>query len=198
MVFFDCTGHGVPGAFMTLITVSVLESIVAASPFALPPAQMLEQIHRGVTAKLGITAESPGKDGLDCAVIKLEASEGQLEFAGASLDLIVVNDEGTVERIRGSRHSLGYQIYEEARHFESHVRPLANHSFVLMTDGLATQVGATSKRVLGTRRIIEALEAVGDPKPAKLARSLGLLLKNWQGAEDRRDDVSIFAFRPQD
>ena len=196
MVFFDCTGHGVPGAFMTLITVSVLDSIVAASPFALPPAQMLEQIHRGVTSRLGITAQSPGKDGLDCAVIKLEISEGQLEFAGASLDLMVVGADGTVERIRGSRHSLGYQVYPEARTFESHVRPIADHSFVLMTDGLATQVGAETKRVLGTRRIIETLEQVEGAEPAKLARRLGLLLKNWQGSEERRDDVSIFAFKP--
>ncbi len=80
LVFFDCTGHGVPGAFMTLITTSVLEKISAASPLALPAAQMLEQIHRGIVAQLGITQDKVGKDGLDCAVIKLTASEGQLEF----------------------------------------------------------------------------------------------------------------------
>ena len=196
LVFFDCTGHGVPGAFMTLVTSSVLEKISAASPFALPAAQMLEQIHRGVADRLGVRQGEAGKDGLDCAVIKLDISEGQLEFAGASLDLFVANRSGEVTRLRGTRHSLGYEIFETARQFESHRVALAGNSFVLVTDGLATQIGEASKRVLGTRRIIEALEQADDHRPAKLVRLLGLLLKRWQGAEERRDDVTILAFRP--
>ena len=56
LVFFDCTGHGVPGAFMTLITTSVLEKITAASPMAISAPQMLELIHKGVCERLGITA----------------------------------------------------------------------------------------------------------------------------------------------
>ncbi|MGC6518221.1 MAG: SpoIIE family protein phosphatase [Candidatus Puniceispirillaceae bacterium] len=196
MVFFDCTGHGVPGALMTLVTVSVIEKIVAASPFALPAPQMLEQIHQGVCAQLGITKDKSGKDGLDCAVIKLDNSEGQLEFAGASLDLMVVADDGTVTRLRGSRHTIGYRLYDEPRQFDSHNCQLSGHSFVLITDGLATQIGEQTKRVLGTRRIIEALQSAGDNSPAKLTRALGLCLKRWQGSEERRDDVTILAFRP--
>ena len=195
LVFFDCTGHGVPGAFMTLITSSVLEKISAASPFALPAPQMLEQIHRGVTERLGVRQGQSGKDGLDCAVIKLDISEGQLEFAGASLDLFVAHKSGEVTRLRGTRHSLGYEIFDTARQFESHRVPLAGNSFILVTDGLATQIGEASKRVLGTRRITEALQEAGDHKPAKLVRALGLLLKRWQGSEERRDDVTILAFR---
>ena len=196
LVFFDCTGHGVPGAFMTLITTSVLEKISAASPFALGAPQMLEQIHQGVCEQLGITLGAAGKDGLDCAVIKMDLSEGALEFAGASLDLFVIDKEGDIRRLRSARHSLGYQIGEEAREFEAHHVPLSGNSFVLLTDGLATQVGEASKRVLGTRRIIEALEAAGSQKPAKLVRALGMALKRWQGTEERRDDVTILAFKP--
>lgn len=196
LVFFDCTGHGVPGAFMTLITSSVLEKISAASPFALGAPQMLEQIHQGVCDQLGISLESPGKDGLDCAVIKMDISEGQLEFSGASVDLFVIDKTSAVTRLRGARHCLGYQIFAEARAFDAHRVALAGNSFVLVTDGLATQIGQTSKRVLGTRRIIEALEAAGDQKPSKLLRALGMLLKRWQGAEERRDDVTMLAFRP--
>lgn len=196
LVFFDCTGHGVPGALMTVITVSVLEKIAAASPVALSPAQMLEQMHQGVCAKLGIKKDEQGKDGLDCAVIKLVPSEGQLEFAGASIDLFVVQDDGAVTRLRGARHSLGYRHYETPRSFEKHSCQLRGHSFVLMTDGLTTQIGAQTKRVLGTRRVMEALETAKTPQPAQLLRSLGLALKRWQGSEERRDDVTLLAFRP--
>ena len=193
-VFFDCTGHGVPGAFMTLITVSVLETIIAASPVPLPAAQMLEQVHRGVVRKLGITADKDGKDGLDCAVVKFNPSEGMVEFAGASLDLFHITPQMKVTRIRGDKGSLGYRAYAEARHFTTHQLPIDGSSFVLSTDGLPTQIGADTKRVLGTRRLIEAMEAADNPKPATLVRSLGRLLKQWQGSEERRDDVTVIAF----
>ena len=196
LVFFDCTGHGVPGAFMTLITTSVLEKISAASPLALPAAQMLEQIHRGIVAQLGITQDKVGKDGLDCAVIKLTASEGQLEFAGASLDLFVSNEAGHVTRLRGDRYTLGYQLFSQARDFTNHNVPLAGNSFTLITDGMPTQIGEETKRVLGTRRMVEAMESAGANKPAKIVRSLAFLLKKWQGAQERRDDVTILSFRP--
>ena len=198
LVFFDCTGHGVPGAFMTLITTSILEKITAASPMAISAPQMLELIHKGVCERLGITADKTGKDGLDCAVIKMVLSEGMLEFAGASLDLIMVNDGGEVKRLRGARHSLGYQQSETVREYPKHICPLAGNSFVLMTDGLVTQVGEESKRVLGTRRVLEALEQNQDNVPTRLLRALGLLLKRWQGSQERRDDVTILAFRPYD
>ena len=121
-----------------------------------------------------------------------------LEFSGASLDLIMVNDGGDVTRLRGARHSLGYQQWAEPRDYPKHQSPLAGNSFVLMTDGLVTQVGEDSKRVLGTRRVLEALEQNQDNVPTRLLRALGLLLKRWQGAQERRDDVTILAFRPYD
>ena len=198
LVFFDCTGHGVPGAFMTLITASVLETIIAASPVPLPAAQMLEQIHRGVIRKLGITADKDGKDGLDCAVVKFNPSEGMVEFAGASIDLFHVTSHMKVTRIRGDRASLGYRAYQEARDFTTHQLAIDGSCFVLMTDGLPTQIGAETKRVLGTRRIIEAMETANNHKPATMVRSLGLLLKQWQGTEERRDDVSLIAFNLMD
>ena len=198
LVFFDCTGHGVPGAFMTLITVSVLETIIAASPVPLPAAQMLEQIHRGVIRKLGITPDKDGKDGLDCGVVKFNPSEGMVEFAGASIDLFHITSQMQVTRIRGDRTSLGYRAYDEAREFTTHQMPIDGSAFVLMTDGMPTQIGADTKRVLGTRRIMEAMEAAGKHKPASLVRSLGRLLKQWQGGEERRDDVSVIAFNLMD
>ena len=198
LVFFDCTGHGVPGAFMTLITVSVLETIIAASPVPLPAAQMLEQIHRGVIRKLGITPDKEGKDGLDCGVVKFNPSEGMVEFAGASIDLFHITSQMQVTRIRGDRTSLGYRAYAEAREFTTHQMPIDGSAFVLMTDGMPTQIGADTKRVLGTRRIMEAMEPADKNKPASLVRGLGRLLKQWQGSEERRDDVSVIAFNLMD
>ena len=75
---------------------------------------------------------------------------------------------------------------------------IGDNGFLMSTDGLITQVGEATRRVLGTRRFEEALVAAGTNDPAKLVRAAGRVLKGWQGREDRRDDVSVIAFKPND
>ena len=68
----------------------------------------------------------------------------------------------------------------------------------MTTDGMLTQIGEETRRVMGTRRFQEGLAAAGSADPAKLIRAAGRILKAWQGREERRDDVSVIAFRPSD
>lgn len=198
LVFFDCTGHGVPGAFMTLIVTSVLDQIAVSVPAPPPAARMLQLVHDGVCRQLGITAATPGHDGLDCAVVRLSRSEDALEFAGASIDLFAVSPAGQVARHRGTRLTLGYRRQDKPLKLTGHTIQIGDNGFLMSTDGLITQVGEATRRVLGTRRFEEALAEVGTNDPAKLVRAAGRVLKGWQGREDRRDDVSVIAFRPND
>jgi len=198
LVFFDCTGHGVPGAFMTLIVTSVIERIALSAPTALPADKLLRRIHIGVCDALGVTDDKSGKDGLDCAVIKLNRFEDSLEFSGASIDLYAVSETGDVTRHRGSRASLGYDRKAQGLTGEKIKISIGANSFVLSTDGMLTQVGAETRRVMGNRRFAQALEEAKTNDPAKLVRALARALKQWQGAEERRDDVSLLAFKPSD
>ena len=198
LVFFDCTGHGVPGAFMTLIVTSVLDQIAVSVPAPPPAARMLQLVHDGVCRQLGITADSPGHDGLDCGVVRLNRSEDSLEFAGASIDLFAVAASGEVTRHRGARLTLGYRLAAKPLELTAMTMQIGDDGFLMSTDGLVTQVGETTRRVLGTRRFEEALAAAGTNDPAKLVRAAGRVLKGWQGREERRDDVSVIAFKPND
>lgn len=198
LVFYDCTGHGVPGAFMTLIVTSVLDQIAVSAPSALSPSRMLQLIHDGVCNALNITADHDGADGLDCAVIRLNRFEDSLDFAGASIDLFSVAADGILTRHRGKRVTLGYKLHDKPLDVETVSVPMADNAFVVTTDGLLTQVGEETKRVLGTRRFSESLESVGENAPAKLLRGAARALKNWQGREERRDDVSLICFKPNE
>ena len=198
LVFFDCTGHGVPGAFMTLIVTSVLEAIAVSSPMALPADRMLQLVHDGVCRQLGIEADTPGHDGLDCAVVRIDRSEDAVEFAGASIDLFEIADDGEVTRHRGSRVTLGYRVHGDSLPLTTVRLRSSARTFVMTTDGMLTQIGEETRRVMGTRRFQEGLAAAGSADPAKLIRSAGRILKAWQGREERRDDVSVIAFRPND
>ena len=198
LVFFDCTGHGVPGAFMTLITTAVLDQIAVSSATPLLAEQILQAVHDGVCRSLGITREKPGMDGLDCAVIRLDRAADRLEFAGASIDLYQVTPDGATTRHRGARTTLGYKLVDEPLNLSAVALDVGQNSFVVTTDGLLTQIGESTGRVLGTRRFELALGEVEDNAPAKLVRAIARLLKNWQGREERRDDISFIAFKPNE
>jgi hypothetical protein len=63
---------------------------------------------------------------------------------------------------------------------------------------MLTQIGEATRRVMGTKRFEEGLADVDGNDPARLVRMVGRILKSWQGREDRRDDVAVIAFRPND
>lgn len=197
LIFFDCTGHGVPGALMTLIVISEIEKIAIAADTAPAPPQLLQQIHIGVCQSLGLTdISTPGRDGLDCAAIRFAADASQIAFSGASLDLYLVPETGKTTRLRGTRASLGYQLGLQLPEFETHMAEIAKNSFVIASDGVVTQVGDSSRRAFGSRRFIDTLDAVKGNDPAQLVRGLARALHLWQGAQERRDDVTVLAFKP--
>ena len=128
----------------------------------------------------------------------MDRSEDSLEFAGASIDLFEIGGDGGVTRHRGARLTLGYRRHEAPLALTSTSLRIGNAAFLMSTDGLLTQVGEQTRRVLGTRRFEEAIAGVGVNEPAKLVRAAGRVLKQWQGREERRDDVAVIAFKPSD
>ena len=161
LVFFDCTGHGVPGAFMTLIVISVLNQISVSTSKAPSGPELMHQLHDGVCAAQGLSpAMSSGKDGLDCAVLKFNQDHTRLEFSGASMDLYLVPEDGAAKRLRGDKVMLGYSVDVTLPDFKAYDIDIGTNSFVIATDGLITQVGSAEKRVFGSRRFAEALDSL--------------------------------------
>ena len=197
LIFFDCTGHGVPGALMTLIVVSEIEKIAIATSAVISTAELLQMIHIGVCRSLGLAdLSAPGGDGLDCAAIRFAVDRSDIQFSGASMDLHIVPALGHSWRLRGQHASLGYQLGADLPVFETHHAPIETNSFVIASDGLVTQVGERSRRAFGSRRFMATLDEVKGNDPAHLVRGLARALNHWQGSQDRRDDVTVLAFNP--
>ena len=112
------------------------------------------------------------------------------------MDLYIVPESGNAKRLRGQRVSLGYNLGETLPDFDTQSWAIGRNSFVIASDGLVTQIGDTSRRAFGSRRFAAALDAVTGNDPAKLVRQLARALHLWQGAQDRRDDVTVLAFNP--
>ena len=192
----DCTGHGVPGALMTVVVASALDRITLESGTLLPSV-ILEKLDTAVRERLRQDRpEGSSDDGLDAAVCLWDGETHTLTFAGANLPLLTCSG-GVVRTIKGSRRSLGYRSTGPAKPFLDQVFPVEPGTCVyLFTDGMIDHVGGSPPRLFGRRRLTEVIAAIQDlPLPGQIDR-IQEALSRHRGTQHRRDDMTIIAFRP--
>lgn len=196
----DCTGHGVPGAFMTLIASSSLnQAIKQEGPR--DPAALLSHVNRSIKQMLGQLDGQDGTpgsdDGMDAACFWFQPASGRLVFAGARLSLFVLRPGAdAVELIDGQRKGVGYVDSELDFAWENVELSLPPNSLVFVTtDGLIDQVGGPRAIALGKRRLRELLLDHAQLPPVEVNRAVLSALTAWQGEHHRRDDLTFFCFR---
>ncbi|MCU7372682.1 SpoIIE family protein phosphatase [Paucibacter sp. O1-1] len=196
----DCTGHGVPGAFMTLIaSITLSKAIEQHGPR--DPARLLASVNRSIKQMLGQMDgqdETPGSDdGMDAACFWFDAATRSLHFAGAKTSLFLLNPgQAGVEMIDGERKGVGYVDSDIDFAWTNRCVPLQPGSLVFVTtDGLIDQIGGPKAIAFGKRRIRELLLAQRERPAADINRALLDALQAWQGPHHRRDDLSFFCFR---
>lgn len=193
----DCTGHGVPGAFMTAVVASAFSRILHHHGHD-DPAEMLTQLNRLVKSALRQDRDSAvSNDGLDAGICVVDRERGIVTYAGANLPLLVLED-GQVRLLRGDRMSLGYMDSPEDYRFTARELPFAKGSaFYLFTDGVTDQVGHEVRQLFGRKRLQQVLTEVADRPLNDQMDVLFQRLAQWRGDERRRDDMTFLAFRPQ-
>ena len=192
----DCTGHGVPGAFMTLVVASALDGILRQGT-SLSPATILAELDRSVRARLRQDRdEADSDDGLDAAICLWDAGARTLTFAGANLPLLYYQD-GEVHTVRGNRASLGYHSLPPREPFVEHEVPIEQGTgFYLLTDGATDQMGGDPPRLLGRRRLAARIAEHGHRPMAAQLTHIQQALADYRGDEHRRDDMTIVGFQP--
>jgi len=195
VILADCTGHGVPGAFMTLIVIGALERALKEVP-AGKLGHLIARVHQFVQVSLGQHYERDGSDdGLELGGIFFEMGAPQFTFVGARFDLFQVID-GEIYTVKGTKAGLGYrgipyaQAYEEVK-----VPHETGAQLYLKTDGYTDQVGGENRRMFGNKRFKALLLEIQDCPMAEQKQRLEKALLDYQGAEGRRDDVSIIGFQ---
>ncbi|ANC91670.1 HAMP domain-containing protein [Azospirillum humicireducens] len=202
----DCTGHGVPGAFMTMTASAMLNNALDLMG-ASDPAAVLSAVDRKVRAALHQEGEARSRaecfdNGLDLALCHIQPAEGRLVYAGARIPLLVVSDEGVAE-LRGDRRSLGYRPAGQPAGrcgaescFTNHsIRLRPGQTFILGTDGLTDQSGGEHGRSFGKVRLREMLRRGGTGPLDRLKSELECSLDHFQSGREQRDDITLFGFR---
>ncbi|WP_108681283.1 PAS domain-containing protein [Methyloceanibacter sp. wino2] len=192
----DCTGHGVPGAFMTLIAWGLLDRILRDAPGG--PSAVLSGLHQGVQSLLG-QDEQHGEtdDGLEAGVCFIDLSKRQITFAGARFSLWRSNSEGVIE-IKGDREGLGYRRYRPETRFKNTTFGYdSGDAFYLTTDGLIEQIGGPRGRAFGKQRFKDLLHKLRDAPMNEQEETLRDAFEKFQGDQRRRDDLTVLGFIPR-
>ncbi len=196
----DCTGHGVPGAFMTLIaSTSLNQAIEQNGPR--DPASLLGHVNRSIKQMLGqVNGQdgTPGSDdGMDAACFWFEPASGRLIFASARLTMFVLRPGAdSVEMLDGQRKGVGYVDSDFDYVWHNQEVMLCPGSLVFVsTDGLIDQIGGPRGIALGKRRVRELLLEQREKTPAQVNAAVLDALRLWQGEHHRRDDLTFFCFR---
>jgi len=196
----DCTGHGIPGAFMSMIASSFMRRITTTFNCN-DPAEILRQLNFAVRTSLQQDRkETLSDDGLDAAVCFVSSGpDPRLTFAGAKLPLFYVRNR-KVNIIKGDRQSIGYKRSDPDFEFTSHVIPAERGiSFYLSTDGFWDQMRKDERshfgfRTFGRKRFADLLaEISGLPFEAQQER-LVEAFHAYKGEMQRQDDVTVAGF----
>jgi serine phosphatase RsbU (regulator of sigma subunit) len=194
----DCTGHGVPGAMLSLLVSNSLERIYSGDPDIDPSRALMSLDH---LVRVGLNQDAPDSesdDGCDAAIVEINLQSRLLRFAGAKIGLFQLTTEGTVLRHLASRASLGYQNPPDPEDEPSDL-PISFKSgdvFVIVTDGFTDQVGGdrVQPTSYGYRRLEKVLESTTDRDAKDIARRMWEDFQAWQGSQMRRDDVTAVVF----
>ncbi len=195
----DCTGHGVPGAMMTMMASSVCRRAISEVGRKGPVA-VLNALDDIVRTNLHQTEARVGPDtGLEMILCFLDPKTGTIRMAAAGLDIYIQDGAGEIERLRGDKLGLGYgrqaasakDLVEYERGFDDAVRVF------LTSDGILDQAGGEKGYGFGRRRLMEALKAGSDQTIEEQGRRFGFTLDEYCQGNPQRDDLTLLGFTPR-
>ena len=195
----DCTGHGVPGAMLSLLVSNSLERIYAHSTEEDPATALISLDHFVRTGLNQDRTESESDDGCDAVVLRIDREKQSIEFAGAKIGLFQLTAQGQVIRHSVARCSLGYveAIAEADKPQVATISYAEGDLFVIVTDGFTDQIGGPGEKKIayGYRRLELLLQKNKDSDAQAMADCMQEDFKQWQAKEVRRDDVTAVVFR---
>jgi serine phosphatase RsbU (regulator of sigma subunit) len=189
---FDCTGHGVPGAFMSLISYQILNEIVFIKQIS-SPEQILLNLHKGIVQSLR-QKDTNNKDGLDAALLMYDGEN--IAFSGAKNPLYYC-EGGEIFEIKGDNMHIGGEAdRENVAHFQLHIVPKSDKKrfFFLSSDGMQDQFGGEKGKKLMKKNFVKLLTDTALQPESERVQFLDNFLRKWRGKEEQTDDILIAGF----
>jgi serine phosphatase RsbU (regulator of sigma subunit) len=189
----DCTGHGVPGAFMSMLGVTMLNEIVNNKHIIMPD-QIIENLRQGVIKSFNQVADEDSiKDGMDISVCLVDFEKDLLWYSGANNPLYLIREHELVH-YRGDKMPVA--IHYRMQPFTLHrIEIKKGDEFYIFSDGYVDQFGGPKQKKFMSNQFKEALIALDDVPMLNLAEKLNEIFEEWRGDTPQIDDVTLIGIR---
>ena len=194
----DCTGHGVPGAFLSIIARSHLDKAITPDDYQ-SAGSYLSKVHELLKDTLNrADQKNTSEEGFDGGVCIYYRNERRLEFAGAKASIFQVKADGATET-SGDRKSVGSTRMKEGFEYTTSVINDSNGSFVMLTDGITDVMSAEERPIaFGRRRVLKLLQQATDQSPKSIVQSIMKSIDLYRDGAPFRDDLTLLAFSLND
>ena len=190
----DCTGHGVPGAFMSIMGINLLNEIVSKTG-TLRANEVLNELRDHLIKSLGQTGHRyEAKDGMEMALCVVDMESKQLQFSGAFRPMYLLRNEELIET-KGDRMPIGIYNEEEVSFTNKEIQIQDNDVFYLFTDGYVDQIGGPNKKTFKSRNFKKLLKDIYQ-RPLKEQKAiLEKEHKTWRSDMEQIDDIMIMGVK---
>ena len=194
VVCSDSTGHGVPGAFMSMIGTALLQDIITVKKIT-RPSQVLHELDRQIFSTLNQNQElEASNDGMDIVVCEFNITTRQLVFSSAMRPVILVID-GVQHYVRGNRSSVGGESVTEKFYDDQEYHLREGDMVYLFTDGYCDQFGGTGGKKMKISRLKTLVDELAPLSAADQQNHVKEFFFEWMGKYDQVDDVLFMGLR---
>jgi serine phosphatase RsbU (regulator of sigma subunit) len=194
LVCSDSTGHGVPGAFMSMIGTALLQDIITVKKIT-RPSQVLHELDRQIFSTLNQNQElEASNDGMDIVVCEFNITTRQLVFSSAMRPVILVID-GVQHYIRGNRSSVGGESATEKYYDDQEYHLREGDMVYLFTDGYCDQFGGTGGKKMKISRLKTLIDELAPLSAADQQNHVKEFFFGWMGKHEQVDDVLFMGLR---
>jgi serine phosphatase RsbU (regulator of sigma subunit) len=188
-VVADCTGHGVPGAFMSMIGNTLLNEIVNEQKITCTK-KIAELLDKKIIHALHQHTGTDQYDGMDISICCIDKLNKEISFTGAHHTMYVYN--GHLEKIKGDPYSIGGAQHQEFKSFSAHkIAYKENQKLYFLTDGYCDQSGGNANKRFNSNKFEKMLSEIQELKMEEQKETLEFAFEDWKGSTKQRDDILV-------
>lgn len=197
-IFFalgDCTGHGVPGAFMSMLAINLLNHLIDDQHIK-DPLLIIQELDKNIQKALK-QEESGGNDGLDCALFVWNRKNRNLEYMLAGRPLWYLTPDNTeLLEVKADKFPLGGTLYQQKDFHKHCIENLPiNSKLFLFSDGVPDQIGEKPLRKFGTKKLRTFIREYANKSFDDFAALFSNEIETWKGSYPQLDDMSFLAIQ---
>lgn len=191
VVVADCTGHGIPGAMMSMVGINLIAQAVHDREIH-APGKILSFVNEGIIERLR-QEENISRDGMDAVVLCIDRKAQKITLAGGNLGALIIR-HGEAEVLKGSRQAIGGYEQEDAS-FEEMELPYEPMHIYLYTDGFQDQFGGETGRRFYSKHLVSLIQEIHTLPFETQQACLADAFDQWKGSYQQVDDVTVLGFR---